>query len=426
MASVFEKLQRASFKGFEFLVPSESKSGGKKIIDHNYPNSDVRFLENLGRIPPNITLTAIIHGENGIEDRIRFESILEEEGAGTLVHPIYGKFEAESTTYSVNGSDSSVGQFTFEINFKVTRNEVTPAPVEVTESEVSASAEAARESIDDALEEEYRPPTFADRVRAAVSKATEIYDTVNTRIQRVVGTVQTAISTVQRVVANVRRRIFTIVSTGTRLKDSLRSFYGTILDVANTPDQLLSAWEDLTDFGFLQGSSSNTRDQLIEIQAPTTANRFNIANNDLILDEHTRLEAFINYMEAAAYNEYSTDEELNDTIQRIEEIYIRLLGQPEIPVDTTRPVFDALPMLATRDAVRTAIEDVRVNCVAVLIQKSQNTTNIIQVPVSQLDSIALLSFNLYGNQDNEQTISALNPNVSHSNFRDMTINTVGD
>ena len=50
----------ASFKGFEFLFLTETTSSGKKTISHEYPNTDKRFVEEVGIIPKKIQMKKIM------------------------------------------------------------------------------------------------------------------------------------------------------------------------------------------------------------------------------------------------------------------------------------------------------------------------------------------------------------------------------
>lgn len=428
MSITFEKLQEASFKGFSFLVPDETRTGGKKVVSHEYPNTDYRFTEELGKVPPKFTITAIIKGDDSIEDRKRFEAILEESGSGDLIHPIYGKLNAVSTTFSVSGNQREIGQFIFSINFEVSRNEVTPQPVLTNVSSVSESAEDARDACDDALEEEYKEPTFFDKVKAAATKANEIYDAVNERITKVVGTIQDNVSKVTAFVANVKRKVFTIVSKAAQVKASLKSLYASALDVANTPDELFDAWKDLVNFGFIEslldGNFEDARAELLETQPANTTTRFDISVNDSILDEHTRLQALINTFEASAYKDYQTEDELIEVREFLENAFTRLMDIADVPVGEN--AIGEIPTLVSKQEVREAMFKLRDRTRAVLDQKSQVTQKIVDITPNKVTSIPLITYQYYGSQNEEQTIADLNPNISHSGFIEKTIKSIGD
>ena len=72
-----KQLKVASFRGFIFLCPEESvPSVGRKIVKHDYPNSGKRFAQDLGPLPSDFDVTAVITGDNFLQKAINFERIL--------------------------------------------------------------------------------------------------------------------------------------------------------------------------------------------------------------------------------------------------------------------------------------------------------------------------------------------------------------
>ena len=67
--TILENLNVASFRGARFLIKSHSTSGGRKTVNHEYPNSDRRFVEDLGELQETFSIQGIIHGDNYSLDR---------------------------------------------------------------------------------------------------------------------------------------------------------------------------------------------------------------------------------------------------------------------------------------------------------------------------------------------------------------------
>ena len=80
----------ASYKGFGFKVLDDKFAGGKSLSIHSYPYVDGDHVEDMGRTARKISLNIILYG-NDYERRLqKLIPLLEEQGAGELVHPVYG------------------------------------------------------------------------------------------------------------------------------------------------------------------------------------------------------------------------------------------------------------------------------------------------------------------------------------------------
>lgn len=88
-----DELQPASYKGVPFLVNITSVTGGRKDVLHEFPNSNIQNIEDLGLRPRVYNITAIIAQPNYIQKRDALLAALEEGGDGVLVHPFYGRLE---------------------------------------------------------------------------------------------------------------------------------------------------------------------------------------------------------------------------------------------------------------------------------------------------------------------------------------------
>jgi prophage DNA circulation protein len=55
-----KKLRIASFKGVEFHYQDSTIDGGRKTVTHEYPDSRIRYVEDLGQLEKTFSITAII------------------------------------------------------------------------------------------------------------------------------------------------------------------------------------------------------------------------------------------------------------------------------------------------------------------------------------------------------------------------------
>lgn len=397
MTIVSQQYQAASFKGVPFLVNTETKEGGKKTQTHEYVNSDKRYTEEFGTLPPKFSIQAIVH--ESVQNRLNLERVLDEPGLGTLVHPVYGIVEVKSTTYSVTSNQRSLGEFLFSINFETSEANVTAEPAGLTNAAVTRTAEDAREALDTSLGNNYIDPELPSTLESAAEKLDEIYETVFDSVTTVTDAVQEKAADFTRIVNDGRSKVFTIVQQASNMKQSITDMYTAALKVVNTPSELFDSWSNLIDFGFIESGIN-----------AITIPRINEETNRRILNEHTRVTGLINLFEAAAYTEYKTDQELYKVKNLLDTAYndqIERLGGLEA---------DSLPFLALDADVREKLSLLRVQTRQVFDDLEQNIWKVVNID-TKTSSMLLTTYRYYGGLENFDFIRNLNPTVNSSNFK---------
>lgn len=86
-------IQRASFRGVRFDVLSVDDDLYRSTIEHAYPFVNGADVEDLGLNPLTVRMQAVFYGDGYYTDFKRFLSVLEKQGAATLVHPIRGRLQ---------------------------------------------------------------------------------------------------------------------------------------------------------------------------------------------------------------------------------------------------------------------------------------------------------------------------------------------
>lgn len=120
-------LRPASFRGARFLCPHDMAEEGRNTIDHKYPDSNVRYAEDNGYIPPEFKMTCVLHGNSVLSDFSALRSALNQPGPGTLHHPWYGaQFCAVKGPWKVTREDRQSGVLELDVCFLVTGPAVFP------------------------------------------------------------------------------------------------------------------------------------------------------------------------------------------------------------------------------------------------------------------------------------------------------------
>jgi prophage DNA circulation protein len=89
--SFWEQLQPASYRGVPFGVMSSGGQAGRRNAEHEYPNRDVGWIEDLGRAQRRFQVTGFVVGDDVIAQRQKMLDKVEQAGDGELVHPTFGR-----------------------------------------------------------------------------------------------------------------------------------------------------------------------------------------------------------------------------------------------------------------------------------------------------------------------------------------------
>ena len=117
-------LQDASFRSVPFEVQSVEDRGEKALCVHEYPYRSGAEVEDLGRKPRVIPVTAIFWGV-AYESRIKaLVAAFEEAGPGELIHPVFGSLTVAVRRWQIQHSAErhDYATVTFEAVEAVTDN----------------------------------------------------------------------------------------------------------------------------------------------------------------------------------------------------------------------------------------------------------------------------------------------------------------
>jgi prophage DNA circulation protein len=135
------RLQRASFRGVQFFTEVDGKSGGRRLVPHEYPKSDQGVTEDMGRKLRKHFVVGYVIGENYIQQRENLINACEQKGAGSLVHPLLGREQVECDNYTVSEDQRRGGMAHFEMAFIEAGQEPTGG---------GASADSSQQGVNDA------------------------------------------------------------------------------------------------------------------------------------------------------------------------------------------------------------------------------------------------------------------------------------
>lgn len=86
-----DQLRDASFKGVPIKWLDISGENGRRLADHEFPQRDRPWIEDMGRATRPYAFTAVCCGDSWLDDLNTLLAIMEAPGAGELVHPLFGR-----------------------------------------------------------------------------------------------------------------------------------------------------------------------------------------------------------------------------------------------------------------------------------------------------------------------------------------------
>jgi|SRR4029077_5059480 prophage DNA circulation protein len=110
-------LQPAKYGGVVFHVESQARSGGRRVVAHEYPKRDTPYSEDMGRAMTRYQVTGYLIGPSYHQTKRNLIKVLESGTANDLVDPYYGSIKCICDRYSVTETRERGGYCTFEMSF---------------------------------------------------------------------------------------------------------------------------------------------------------------------------------------------------------------------------------------------------------------------------------------------------------------------
>lgn len=397
--SYLDSLFLSSFRNVSFYWDLESLESGIKHVIHEYPDSDRQFVEQLGKIPPTFTFNAFLFEPDLKTKRIALENVLSLAGIGKLIHPVYGEIDVVPLEFSASSSQTEVGRAGYNLKFARTEA-ATPEPIEYTQTAVKRAALQTRGDIDANLVENWEIPVDAYQKQQAAGKLVGLWNQLKSGINSVVSPIEAAASEFNKTVRALTFAPYALLQDAAKLKDSFRLIFDSALAVVSTPQSLKNVWDSLLEGDFLppevlksQFASNNYRSQIN-------------------LDEHFKLHCLTNAYEAAAFSDFLTDEDLQNTKDFLNENYTKAL----LDIVFVLKTYNVESIIEGNTVLQASFNNLRSLARTIFEQKETNLYQILEIEAPQRTSLALIVYNYYNNLDLLDKIDELNPEINPANF----------
>ncbi|MNQ66055.1 hypothetical protein D3C85_805330 [compost metagenome] len=424
-----QRLAQASWRGVVFSVRSEDlPTGGRKTALHDFPNSDERFVEDLGEIPPRFTVTAFVHGLDWLERAQALENALRTSGPGRLVLPTFGAWTVWALPYSKTASQTSVGEIEFSLEFATSRAVAGIVEAVAAPEMVFAAGDRTRSAIAGAFGSIFNVPAdslgFGAMLSDVTSACNGTFSSLSTLMNaeslgEMTGAIRSLLGNAGSLLSDPIQLgleffgidedapgLWQIISEGLDSLDAV----GALLDFTeNFGNNLALIQSDFDsgstvspDAGFVDAQTN------ISLWEPTTQDRIDRNDGRTAIVESNRLAALVAAYEQASNADYQTIDQIQTARSDLEDSFTQMMHVDAQDVNS----------IPANRIVREAMDDLRIRALSVLDQKAQSawlTAEIIRTgPLAAPSLTYLLYAESLTNDLDERTLQVrqLNQQVS--------------
>jgi len=375
------KLTEASYNNVKFLYQSSSISGGRKNVTHEFPNSDKRFVEDLGGLRKVYNIEAIIDNSDNNNHRDAFISALDSKvSLGTLIHPEYGVKKVKPINYTINNDKQQLGITSFSIVFEEADLPVV-GKISSNSNFLSGLRNLAGNNVANKLSSAWEGAT---KIKENFDTANQIIGDTGRQIGRAASLVAGAgdgvndfATSINEIVNNTQSLVNSPSILAQRLSNSFNALevaFDNAQDVFDSVTSLIGFKNDVATSG-----SGNTRKSTL--------------SNQRLINNLVSVNAIAIAYDQAGKVSYGNQDDLNKNITILENAFKNLSG---LDRDT----------VAELQKIRIEFQKITNNLSISLPKVSNFTTN--KIPLN------VLTYQLYGSLDKKEALNNLN------NFRDTS------
>jgi len=372
-----DEIFTGSYKGAEFRIKSGSVGGGRKDLQHEFPNSDRQNIEDLGLKPRSYEISGFISEPNYTQKKNKLLAALEEGGTGLLVHPFFGNIEnIAARNYSVVEDVSSIGEATFSMTFDVSNTDGLPSVDTSSTAIVTASNAALQASLKKSIVDDYSiffPDAFTD-AKEMLDRTNEYFDEKT----KVVNQVTDTINTYSGLVSDYSSAILSLTNKPQALADSVSNLFLTANGLYASAESTVAVFRGFFDFD----------DDLTPNPSLVTAS---------IIEKDQNRATIKSYMQAASLG-YAYQNAVNIDYATVDDL--------DTTADILEAQFDKVSVNLTGEQLE-ALSDIRTDVQSLLDAIKLNVNQVITVKTATTPA-RVLAFTYYGNDDFGENIINLN------------------
>lgn len=389
-----EKTIQASFKGVEFFVTLEAEEAGRKVAIHDYPGSDVRFIEDLGKLPSAFRISAYVSGDDWVQKSRKLSTVLDEVTEGILEMSVFGIRKVKAQTYTKTTSQNTIGRVDFAITFLVSTPNPSPVIATATVENVAANAVEVLAVMQATVANELIVPELAEEQQVSTYDGVQLTESVGDKIASLGQDIDSVSSFVNDIRTNINDLVRDPITYASKVFND--GLLGEIFDTVEVSRDALNAFAELVrvgyalavDFESIEDDLLSNAAQSFDIPIFSSDTRYGRTNNSnrLVITNGMRISILATYMNQAARNDYATDGEITAVIADIQDAY-----ENTVLIEGIDPI------------VALALDLCRIETLKVLDDKIQTTPKVIDMDLAVPTVDVELAYRLYAEELEDST-----------------------
>lgn len=114
------------YRNVPFIIDTSEFVGGRRTVEHEYPQRDITYSEDLGRALRKFTINGKLLGDNYLEQRDNLVNACEIGGLGEFVHPYYGILNVICKQFAITDTSKETRVCNFQLVLVETNNQNFP------------------------------------------------------------------------------------------------------------------------------------------------------------------------------------------------------------------------------------------------------------------------------------------------------------
>lgn len=177
-----DNLRQGSFRGVEFFTKDSQLAGGRRAVQHQFPNREKPYSEDNGRAARTYTLQGHVIGDDYFETKTRLLDVFEKKGSGELIHPYYGSQFVQVSEVNISESQLEGAIAVFTAKFLEAGDNRFPKGINdktaVLAGNVDLATANAKSDFDDSFSVAGMPAFSVDSARELIAKSQETFDDI--------------------------------------------------------------------------------------------------------------------------------------------------------------------------------------------------------------------------------------------------------
>ena len=389
------KILNGFYKTIPIAIRSGSLTGGRKVSVKQFPGRDTQSTEDLGLMPRKYSLEIIVRDTANAEYfsyRDSLISVLEQKGAGELIHPLYGRIDSViAVSFSLSENFNSFGDTVLSVSFEVDNSTGIPQGTDNVGPQLSIANNAIQAAVNADIADRFKVSNeLVGNFKAGVDKVQAVIKTAKDSTAFIGEAAQT-LNAFSAEIGRLSADVNSLVSDPLALADSMTGLFESVNGLYASASATFDTFIGFFGFG----------DSDPEIKQDTAARIEQQTNNEVL--NGAMAASSLGYAFLAATDvEFETVREIDELTAELDAQYnLVLTGIPEGAAKGSAPV--AVPAQEVIDAVT----DMRVKVLAALDEIRVNTSQIVIVHTNPTTA-RLLGYQYYGDDTQGQALVDLN------------------